>query len=436
MRETLAVIGTGYVGLVSGTCFAEVGNQVTCVDIDEYKIKRLQQAEIPIYEPGLEELVRRNLGEGRLRFTTDLEGAVEQAELVFIAVGTPSLPDGGVDMGQVKAAALRIAPLLGRDKLIVIKSTVPVGTARMLESLLRQHAPQHASFEVVSNPEFLREGSAVRDTFHMDRVVIGSARQKAADRIAKLHEPFAAPVLITDRESAELIKYASNAFLAAKISFINEMANLCDKVGANVESVAEGMGMDHRIGPHFLQAGIGYGGSCFPKDTQAQLRIAENVDYDFKILRSVIEVNRLQRELFAKRIIEALDTPKGSTLAILGLSFKPNTDDVRDAPALDIIRILVEQGVHVHAYDPVALVPAASRLGHQGISYFTDPYEAVAGADAAAVMTEWQQIKRLDLQRLHMLMNRPILLDGRNCFSPAAMAQLGFEYISIGRPSI
>jgi UDPglucose 6-dehydrogenase len=436
MRETIAVIGTGYVGLVSGTCFADTGNRVICVDIDEGKIARLKMADIPIYEPGLEDMVRHNLEAGRLSFTTCLEEAVKEADIVYIAVGTPSLPDGEVDMSQVRGAVKRMAAVLDRYKLIVMKSTVPVGTARMVEGLLKEHAPAGAGFEVLSNPEFLREGSAIQDTFHMDRVVIGSQNQEAAHRLARLHEPFDAPVLFTDRESAELIKYASNAFLAAKISFINEMANVCEKVGANVESVAQGMGMDRRIGPHFLQAGIGYGGSCFPKDTRAQLRIAENVDYDFKILRSVIEVNQLQRERFAARVLQELEssTPE-RTVAVLGLSFKPNTDDLRDAPALDIIELLIDQGVRIRAYDPVALQKAQSVIGTgERIEYYSDPYEAVMNADAVVIATEWQHIRELDWQRVRTIMKTPLLLDGRNCLSPDEMKERGYRYISVGRP--
>jgi UDPglucose 6-dehydrogenase len=430
--EKIAVIGTGYVGLVSGTCFAEMGNHVICADRDEAKIRRLQKAEIPIYEPGLEELVERNLQAGRLRFTSDIAEVIAGSDIIFIAVGTPTLENGDVDMAQVKTAIEQIALHTNSSKIIVMKSTVPVGTGHLAEAQIRETMARPHLVSVVSNPEFLREGSAIRDTFHPDRVIIGAADPEAGQRIAELHAPMQAEVLLTDRESAELIKYASNAFLAAKISFINEMAHVCEKVGADVGLVAKGMGLDRRIGPHFLQAGIGYGGSCFPKDTKAQLKIAENVDYDFKILRSVIEVNYLQRKQFVDKIRHALGGDvSGKRIAIMGLAFKPNTDDLRDAPALDIIAALQQEGAVISAYDPVATGHAAQLLNSVKLS--TDPYETVMGADAMVIATEWDSIKSMDYSKVLQLLNHPIIIDGRNVFEPAAIRQLGFQYVSIGR---
>lgn len=433
--ENIAVIGTGYVGLVSGTCFSEIGHNVVCVDRDEGKIERLKQSVIPIYEPGLQDMVSRNMEAGRLTFTTSTEEAVKRSELIYVAVGTPPMEDGDVDRSQVEAALKQIAAAMDGYKIIVMKSTVPVGTGRWAEELIRKHQPAPVEFDVVSNPEFLREGTAIHDTFHMDRIVIGAASPKAAERIAKQQEAFNAPVLITSRETSELIKYASNAFLATKISFINEMANICEKVGADVVDVAKGMGMDRRIGGHFLQAGIGYGGSCFPKDTRAQLKIAENVQYDFKILRSVIEVNQLQRSRFTDKIQSALGgSAAGKTVAVLGLAFKPNTDDLRDAPALDIIRSLIGHGAAVRAYDPIATDAASKQLPL--VKMFTDPYEAMAGADVLVITTEWESVKGLDLQKVKQLLSQPVIVDGRNVFQEAVMKGLGFRYYCVGRKGL
>lgn len=432
MGERIAVIGAGYVGLVSGTCFAEVGHHVICVDKDSSKIESLARAEVPFYEPGLQEKVAIQIQQGRLSFTSYVADAVAASDIVFIAVGTPSLPNGEADVSQVKDAVVQVAQAADKDLIIVLKSTVPVGTARMAMTWAAEWSRGHR-LDIVSNPEFLREGSAIHDTFHADRIVIGSFRKVAGERIACLQAPFAAPVLYTDPESAELIKYASNAFLAAKISFINEVANLCDKVGANVELVARGMGMDKRIGPHFLQAGIGYGGSCFPKDTRAQLRIAEDVDYDFKILRAVIEVNHLQRERFVDRIEQVLGGEvSGKKLAVMGLTFKPNTDDLRDAPSMEVIRLLLDKGAEVSAYDPVAAAKAAVHIP-KAVCH-ADPYNAIAGADAMVIVTEWDAIKQLDYNCVKSALRLPIIIDGRNCLVPERMSNLGFHYVSIGRP--
>ncbi|GAB2702384.1 UDP-glucose dehydrogenase family protein [Paenibacillus thermoaerophilus] len=430
--EKLAFIGAGYVGLVSGTCFAELGNRVVCVDRDADKIGLLRDSVIPIYEPGLEELVRCNQAAGRLSFTTSIGDAVREADIVFLAVGTPPLEGGDVDLSQVRDAARQIAENIDADKIVVIKSTVPVGTGRSIERLINEHSRSGAKVRVVSNPEFLREGSAIHDTFHPDRIVIGCEDPEAGERIRRLHEPLGAETLITGRESAELIKYAANAFLATKISFINEMANICEKVGADIGMVAKGIGLDKRIGPHFLQAGVGYGGSCFPKDTRAQLRIAEDVDYEFRILRAVIEVNRLQRLRFAQKIERAAGPVEGKRIAVLGLAFKPETDDLRDAPSLDVADWLIRRGADVIGYDPVAWARAAQQIPELAV---TDSLEAaLRGADAVVVVTQWESIRRMDLDWAKSLVARPIMIDGRNIWEPAEMAAKGWTYWSVGRP--
>ncbi|TXK85701.1 UDP-glucose/GDP-mannose dehydrogenase family protein [Paenibacillus sp. N3.4] len=429
--QRIAVIGTGYVGLVSGACLAEMGHQVVCVDRDERRIARLLQADIPIYEPGLRDLVASNLHGHRLTFTSQIGDAIRLSDIIVIAVGTPTLENGDVDMTQVNSVVASIAAYAISSKTVVMKSTVPVGTGRWLEEQLGLLLPSDIKIPVVSNPEFLREGSAIHDTFHPDRVVIGAEYAQAGAEIAELHAPLGAEILLTDRESAELIKYASNAFLAAKISFINEMAHVCEKVGANVGLVAKGMGLDRRIGPHFLNAGIGYGGSCFPKDTKAQLKIAQNVDYDFKILRAVIEVNHRQRERFVSKIERTLGSLDGKHLAVMGLAFKPNTDDLRDAPALEIIASLQNLGASVSGYDPAVSAHAVQML--LGVNLFTDPYSALRDADAMVIATEWDSLRELNWALVRSLLKQPIIIDGRNMFEPEEMGRLGFTYVSIGR---
>ncbi|MBV6712830.1 UDP-glucose dehydrogenase family protein [Paenibacillus chitinolyticus] len=432
--ERIAVIGTGYVGLVTGCCYAEIGHEVICVDIDPDKVRRLSLGEIPIYEPGLRELAASNQAAGRLSFTTDLARAVQNSSILFIAVGTPTLENGEVDMEQVRGAVETLAQQMDDYKIIVMKSTVPVGTSRRIRQWMEEGQQRPVPFSVVSNPEFLREGTAIHDTFHPDRVVIGSDDADAALRVEKLQAAFGGEVVRTDPESAELIKYASNAFLAAKISFINEMANVCEKVGADVSLVARGMGLDNRIGPKFLQAGIGYGGSCFPKDTRAQLKIAQNADYDFRILRAVIEVNTLQRERFVEKVTAALGgNVTGRSITVWGLAFKPNTDDLRDAPALDIIRSLQERGAVVTAYDPAAASKASVLL--PGVRCLTDPYEAAENAEAVVIATDWEDLRRIDFDRLRSLVREPLIIDGRNMFAPDEMAEKGFTYVSVGRPA-
>lgn len=432
----IAVIGTGYVGLVSGTCFSQIGNEVVCCDIDQQKIHLLNGGTVPIFEPGLEAMVRANAAEGRLSFTTDIPGAIRAADIIYIAVGTPMTITGEADLRYVTAAAQTIGMHLNGYKVIVNKSTVPVGTGRLVERIVKEYMPRGgASFDVVSNPEFLREGSAIEDCMNMERAVIGSDSERAARIIAELHEPFRTKVFVTGLESAEMIKYAANAFLATKISFMNSIANICERVGADVTEVAAGMGLDSRIGSKFLQAGIGYGGSCFPKDTRALVHIAEQAGYEFQLMKSVIDTNDRQRLVVIEKLTERIGDLKGTTIGVLGLAFKPNTDDVRDAPSLAIIPRLLQLGARIKAYDPIAMKSARIHLGDR-IRYERDLYEAVEDCDACLILTEWDQIAGMDLERVKGLMKRPVIVDGRNCFEPALMRERGFMYASIGRESV
>lgn len=435
MRVTM--VGTGYVGLVSGACFSEFGHTVTCVDKDAGKIGRLNQGEIPIYEPGLDDLVARNVRHGRLAFGTDLPGAVAESEAVFIAVGTPSRRgDGHADLSYVYAAVEEAAAALNGYTVVVTKSTVPVGTGREVERRIRAVRPD-ADFDVASNPEFLREGSAIEDFLRPNRVVVGAESDRSRDMMRELYRPLylmETPVLITRLETAEFIKYASNAFLATKISFINEMADLCEKVGANVQDVARGMGLDNRIGSKFLHAGPGYGGSCFPKDTLALLRIGEENELPLKIVGAVVDVNRERKLAMADRVISACGgSVDGLTIAILGLTFKPNTDDMRESPALDIVPALQKAGATVRAYDPEGRSEAEKLL--DGVDFAEDPYAAAEGADALVIVTEWNQFRALDLTRIRDLLKSPKFIDLRNIYPPDEMAELGFDYVSIGRPA-
>lgn len=434
--KKIAVIGTGYVGLVSGTCFSQIGNEVICCDIDPQKINNLKNGIIPIYEPSLEEMVKANVAEGRLSFTTDIPAAIQASDIIYIAVGTPMSITGEVDLRYVTAVAENIGVHLNRYKVIVNKSTVPVGTGRLIERIVKEHLQdEFLTFDVVSNPEFLREGSAIADCMNMERAVIGSDNELAANMIAELHKPFNTNIFITDLESAEMIKYASNTFLATKISFINEIANICERVGADVTQVANGMGLDSRIGSKFLQAGIGYGGSCFPKDTHALVHIAESVGYDFQLMKSVIETNKKQRIVVIQKINELIGDIKGKTIGVLGLAFKPNTDDMRDAPSLSIIPKLLQQGAKIKAYDPISFKAAEIHFGDK-ISYMSDLYETVANCDVCLILTEWDQVKTMNLGHVKHLMKQPIIVDGRNCFDPVVMKKRGFIYSSIGRPDV
>lgn len=430
------MIGTGYVGLVSGVCFADFGHQVICVDKDPSKIKVLNDGGVPIYEPGLKNLVAKNVRQGRLEFTTELDDAVKNADAVFIAVGTPSRRgDGHADLSYVYAAAKEIAPLMDGYTVVVTKSTVPVGTGDEVEDILRKTNPD-GDFDVVSNPEFLREGAAISDFKRPDRVVVGTLSDRARTVMRQLYRPLyinETPIVFTNRRTSELIKYAGNAFLATKITFINEMADLCEKVGANVQEVSRGIGLDGRIGNKFLHAGPGYGGSCFPKDTLAVVKTAQDSGAPLKIVESVIAVNDERKLKMADKVISACDgSVEGKTIAVLGLSFKPNTDDMRESPAISIIEKLNDEGAKIRAFDPEAMDEAKELL--RDVVYCADPYSCAEGADALVIVTEWDQFRALDLLRLKSLLKTTVLVDLRNIYGPAQMAELGFDYHSVGRP--
>jgi len=432
----VVIIGTGYVGLVSGTCFAEFGANVTCVDVDSAKVARLTQGEIPIYEPGLEDLVAGNVRAGRLEFTTDLASVAGDADLIFIAVGTPSRRgDGFADLSFVYEAAKQLSPHLRGYTVIVDKSTVPVGTARNVERIIRETNPD-ADFDVASNPEFLREGAAISDFMRPDRVVIGTESERAEKLLRELYRPLnliEAPMLFTGLESAELIKYASNAFLATKISFINEMSMLCEAVGADVHAVARGMGMDKRIGPKFLHPGPGYGGSCFPKDTQALVRIAQEHATSSRIVEAVIEVNAAQKARMIKKIRQALGGSEADrTIGVLGLTFKPETDDMRDSPALSILPALMEKGARIKAHDPQGMAEARPLLP-SGVVYCDDHFDVFGDADAVVLLTEWNLYRGLDLARAKRAMRAPVFIDLRNVYERNRMEEFGFSYHCIGR---
>ena len=430
----IAVIGTGYVGLVTGACFAEFGVDVTCVDIDSEKIARLTAGEMPIYEPGLEQLVSKNVQSGRLRFTTDLKQAVDQALVIFLAVGTPPRSDGSPDLSFVETAARSIAEHMNGYKVIVTKSTVPIGTGEHLRKLIRENLNARLNFGIVANPEFLREGAAINDFMRPDRVVIGSRDDEAVAIMRDLYRPLyliEAPFVLTSLEAAELAKYAANAFLATKISFINEIANLCENIGCDVHDVARAIGMDRRIGSKFLHPGPGFGGSCFPKDTRALASVARQFGSESMIVDAVIEVNRRQRLAMVPKIEKLVGDLQGKTIAILGLAFKPETDDMREAQAIDIVQGSSERGAVVRAYDPVAMSEAAKVLTQ--VSYADDEYEAVTDADALVFVTEWNQFRALDMSRIRDLMRSPRIADLRNIYDPADMRELGFEYVGVGR---
>jgi UDPglucose 6-dehydrogenase len=438
--RNIAVIGVGYVGLVTGTCFADLGNKVCCLDIDEAKIRILQAGGIPIYEPGLEEMVRRNVNAGRLTFTTDYAEALTDVEFVFIAVGTPEGVDVEADLKYVRAAAEMIARTMDHPLVIVNKSTVPVGTGDWVADIVSAHQPEPIEFAVVSNPEFLREGSALLDFMNPDRVVLGSltypaggtGNREAADRVAQLYLSLRAPIIITDLRTAEMIKYASNAFLATRISFINEIANICEQLGADVKEVAAGMGYDSRIGHYFLDAGIGYGGSCFPKDVKALAHMASIHGTHPQLLKAVMDINQYQRRQTILKLREVLGSKlRGKVIGLLGLAFKPNTDDMREAPASEIARLLLHEGVRVKGYDPVAMSNAAKLLPDMGLA--EDPYNLAEGCDAIVVCTEWNEFKHLDMARIKQLMRQPFIVDGRNLYDPDGMKRLGFTYRGVGR---
>jgi UDPglucose 6-dehydrogenase len=429
--KKIRVIGVGYVGLTTGTCFADLGHQVTCVDVDEAKIEKLRAGNMPIYEPGLEEMVRRNTHAGRLRFSASYDEGLADAEFAFIAVGTPQGSGGEADLKYVRAAAQSIARAMTHSLIIVNKSTVPIGTGDWVADIVRRHQPQPIEFAVVSNPEFLREGSAINDFMCPDRVVLGSLAPDAAAQVAQLYLSLRAPIMITDLRTAEMIKYASNAFLATRISFINEIASMCEALGADVKEVAVGMGYDRRIGAAFLDAGIGYGGSCFPKDVQALSHMAAVHGCHPQLLRAVMDINRDQRRQVILKLRALLGTLDEKVIGVLGLAFKPNTDDMREAPSVEIIHLLKSEGARIRAYDPVSMANAERYL--HDVTLCEDAYEVAKGADALVVVTEWNEFKHLSLPRLKEAMRQPIVVDGRNIYDPEEMRAVGFTYRGMGR---
>jgi len=430
----IAVIGTGYVGLVTGACFAEFGVEVTCVDVDESKIERLKNGIIPIYEPGLDTIVEKNAAAGRLHFTTDIASAVKDALVVFLAVGTPPKADGSPDMSYYQQAAKDIAEAINGYKVLVTKSTVPIGTGKWLREFVTANQKTQTDFGVASNPEFLREGAAIDDFMRPDRVVIGSNESEAIEVMKELYRPLyliETPIVITSLEAAELIKYAANAFLATKITFINEIANLCDAIGCDVHDVARGMGMDNRIGRKFLHPGPGYGGSCFPKDTRALTTVADQFGVETRIVDAVIDANERQREAMIPKIEKLVGDLSGKQIGVLGLSFKPETDDMRESPAIDIINSLVAKGSAVKAFDPVAMDEAKHCLPN--IEYAEDEYDAIRDADVLVIVTEWNQFRALDMDKVKLLLKSPKIADLRNIYEPEDMRELGFEYVGVGR---
>jgi UDPglucose 6-dehydrogenase len=429
--KQICVVGVGYVGLVTGACFADLGNRVVALDVDQKRIENLNHGVMPIYEPGLDELVRRNVAAGRLSFTVSYAEALKGAEFVFIAVGTPSGVNGEADLQFVAAAARSIAENMTDPLVIINKSTVPIGTGDWVADIVKGAQSRSVPFSVVSCPEFLREGSAIADFMSPHRTVIGSLHHEAAEKVAQLHLPLRAPIVITDLRTAEMIKYASNAFLATKISFMNELADLCDCVGADVKEVAAGMGYDARIGKHFLDAGIGWGGSCFPKDVKALAYMAKEKGLTPRILNSVTQVNYDRRVEAVRRLSEMLGGLEGKNVGLLGLAFKPNTDDMREAPSIDIVRELVKGGARVRAYDPVAMEVAQRLLPE--VQMFPDPYDMAAGCDGLMVVTEWNEFKQLDLEHLKQVLKAAVVFDGRNIYDPRLMREKGFTYRAIGR---
>ena len=430
----ISIIGTGYVGLVQAACFADSGNNVLCMDIDEKKINGLKKGIIPIYEPGLEEMVQRNIDDGRMEFTTNLKSAVEKSEILFLCLPTPQSEGGAADLTHVLGVAEHIAEHINDDKIIVSKSTVPVGTADKIRQIIRKHTKYEV--EVVSNPEFLKEGAAIQDSLKPDRIILGTKSKKAIAILTELYEPFVRtgnPIIIMDERSAEMTKYAANAFLATKISFMNDLANLCERVGADIDMVRRGMGSDPRIGQQFLFAGVGYGGSCFPKDVKALIKTGHEHEYELKILRAVDEVNERQKKLLLKKVNRYFNSQlTGKTIAVWGLAFKPQTDDMRDAPSVVLINSLLEMGAKVKAHDPVAM-PRAKALLDGKLDLVETSYDALKGADALLIVTEWNEFRRPDFERMKSLMKKPVIFDGRNIYDPKEMKEKGFVYFGIGR---
>ena len=431
----IVVAGTGYVGLVTGACLSEIGHNVTCVDIDENKIAMMKEGISPIYEPGLDQLLKRNYGEGRLDFTTDYKSAYKNADIVFIGVGTPEREDGSANLDYVFNVCKEIAENIENDCLVVIKSTVPIGTNDRVEAYLKENVKNDVHIEVASNPEFLAQGTAVADTLHASRIVIGVESKSAEEKLRYVYEGFKQPIVVTNRRSAEMIKYASNDFLALKISFINELANVCEIVGANIEDVAKGMSYDKRIGDKFLKAGLGYGGSCFPKDTKALHWLANDSGYEIKTIKATIEVNENQKYKMFRKAKNRFGSLRGMKVAVLGLTFKPETDDLREAPSIPNIRRLLDEGAEIVAYDPVGEENFKKKF-KCGIEYASSPEEALKDAEAAFIFTEWNEIKNLDLKCYERLMKTPIIFDGRNCYDTNLVKEYNVDYYSIGRSEI
>lgn len=427
----VAIIGAGYVGLVTGACFAELGNKVICVDNDLEKIDLLKKLKMPFFEKGLDKMVKKNVKSGRLVFTDSIEYAVKKSLIVFICVGTPPKQDGEADLSYIENVAVKIAKNMPSYRLIVEKSTVPVETGNWIEHTLRINNKRGIRFDVASNPEFLKEGSAIEDFMHPDRIVIGVETKKAKSLLTRLYSPIKAEIVVTDIKSAELIKHASNSFLAAKISFINSISNICERTGADVEKVSYGIGLDKRIGKAFLKSGIGYGGFCFPKDLDAFIHISDKIGYDFSIMKAVRKVNEEQKQIFLKKIEKEVWIIKDKTIGVLGLAFKPNTDDMRFAPSIDIINSLVSSGARIKAYDPKAMEKAKDFL--KGVDFCKDPYEAARDSEAILILTEWDEFRTMELSRIKKLLINPLIIDGRNIFDPVKMKKLGFKYVSMGR---
>ena len=430
----ITIVGSGYVGLVTGTCFSELGNEVICADSDSAKVDLLKKGGVPIYEPGLDELIKKNVKSGRLTFTTDIKKAVSGSEVVFICVGTPPRDDGSADLTGIEKVSKDIAEHVDSYKLIVEKSTVPVETGEWVRRTISKFNKSGSEFEIASNPEFLREGSAIKDFMNPDRVVIGVESERAEKLLRDLYEPLNTKIVVTNIKGAEIIKHAANSFLATKISFINALSNICEKTGADVEQVAEGIGLDSRINKHFLKAGIGFGGSCFPKDLKAFIHISENLGYDFGLLKEVDKINEKQKDLAMEKIRKMLWNISGKVIAVWGLAFKPDTDDIRSAPSIEIIKRLLLEGGRIKAYDPVAMDNSRVELEGDGdIEFCSDVYSAAEGADCVIVMTEWNEFKEVDWDRIKKEMTQPFILDGRNMYDPKKLTELGFTYVGIGR---
>lgn len=429
--RNICIVGSGHVGLVTGACFAELGNKVICMDDDAGKVESLERGVIPFFEPGLEEMIAKNMSNSRLSFTQSIEEAIKQSEIIFICVGTPQKPSGEADLNQIEKVAQRVAWSMHDYTLVVEKSTVPVKTGGWIKRTIELNNTNNIGFDVVSNPEFLSEGKAINNFMHPDRIIIGAESEWAANTLVELYRPLQAPTIVTNIETAELIKHASNAFLALKISYINALANICEKVGADVTKVTEGMGYDKRIGKDFLNAGIGYGGYCLPKDTAAFIKIAEEVGYDFALLKAVRDINDQQRRHLFSKIKSSLWNLNGKSIGILGLSFKPDTDDMREAPSIDIINSLLEEGTRIKTYDPQAMENAKAMFS--SVDFCQSTYEVAEGSDALVILTEWEEFKQLDLAKVKEVMKQPVIIDGRNMFEPAEMNRLGFTYRGVGR---